>query len=190
MVSANITKNRRTSALHSKKRAKQHDSSHVTHARMELDSHADTIVLGSNAIIMHYTNRECDVSPYADTYEPIVDVPIVTGATAVTSQESGLTYILNFNEAIWMGDVLDHSLINPNQLRAHGINVQDNPYANTAMHIAAEQDEFALPMVADGTVIFFNSRTPTNHELDSCPHITMSSAVEWNPREIQFPSIV
>ena len=55
---------------------------------MELDSHADTKkVLGSNAIKMHYTNRECrDVSPCADTYEPIRNVPIVTGASAVTSQ--------------------------------------------------------------------------------------------------------
>ena len=50
-VSANITNNRRMSSLH-KKKAKHNDSSHVTHGRMELDSHADTIVLGSNAIIM------------------------------------------------------------------------------------------------------------------------------------------
>jgi hypothetical protein len=176
--------------MHNKKKAKHNDGLHVTHGRMELDSHADTIVLGSNAIIMHYTNRECDVSPYVDAYKPIIDVPIVTGATAVTSQETGLTYILIFNEAIWMGDVLDHSLINPNQMRAYGVSVQDNPYANTAMHIAAEQDEFELPMTADGTVIFFNSRTPTNHELETCTHITLSSAAEWNPRDIQFPSIV
>ena len=52
-----------------------------------------------------------------------------------------------------------------------------------------KMSEFIFPMTADGTVIFFNSRTPTNHELANCPHITMSSAAEWNPREIQFPSI-
>ena len=139
-------------SLH-KRKAKQHDSSHVIHGRMELDSHADTIVLGSNAIVMHYTSRECDVSPYADTYQPIVDVPIVTGATAVTSPQTGLTYILVFNEAIWMGDILDHSLINPNQLRAFGIAVQDNPYSPTAMHIAAETDDFLFPMSADFSAV-------------------------------------
>jgi hypothetical protein len=191
VVSANTTKNRRTSSIRKNKqnnKAKHNDSSYVTHGRMELDSHADTIVLGSNAIILQYTSRECDVSPYADTYQPIVDVPIVTGATAVTSQHTGLTYILVFNEAIWMGDVLDHSLINPNQMRAFGVSVQDNPYADTAMHIAAEQDEFQFPMKADGSVIFFDSRSPTSHELDTCPHIILSSATEWNPRDIQFPS--
>ena len=189
MVSANITKNRRTSSLH-KKKAQQRDGSNATYGRMELDSHADTIVLGSNAIIMHYTNRECDVSPYADTYQPIVDVPIVTGATAVTSAQTGLTYILIFNEAIWMGDVLDHSLINPNQLRAYGVTVQDNPYDSMAMHIAAENDDFSFPMTADGTVIYFDSRTPTNHELATCPHVILSSANEWNPREVLFPATV
>ena len=138
------------------KRSRKHnDSSDATYGRMELDSHADTIVLGSNAIITQYTTRECDVSPYADTYEPIRNVPIVTGATAITSSNSGLTYILIFNEAIWMGDLLDHSLINPNQLRCHGVDVQDNPFRSMAMHIASDDDDFMHPMRADGTTIFF-----------------------------------
>ena len=154
---------------------------------MEMDSHADTIVLGSNAIILQYTSRECDVSPYADSYEPICDVPIVTGATAVTDSTTGETIILVFHEAIWMGDQLEHSLIHPNQLRHYGVTVQDNPYASTSLHMASPDDEFIMPMQADGTTIFFDSRTPTNYELDQCPHITLSSRSLWNPREVQFP---
>jgi hypothetical protein len=84
VVSANITFNLHTSSIKNKSRL-HNDSSNVTYGRMELDSRADTIVLGSNAIITHYTNRERDVSPYADTYQPIKNVPIVLGATAVTN---------------------------------------------------------------------------------------------------------
>jgi hypothetical protein len=138
---------------------------------MELDSHADTIVFGSNAIIMQYMSRDCNVSPYADSYEPIRNVPIVTGATAVTSQITGETLILFFNKVVWMGAQLDHSLINPNQLRHHGIVVQDNPYADTSMHLASHNDEFIMPMQAEGTTIFFDSRTQTNYKLANCPHI-------------------
>lgn len=69
---------------------------------MELDSHTDTVVLGRNALVLHYTGRECDVLPYTDTYKAIKGVPIVTGATAWTCQFSGTTYILVFNEALWM----------------------------------------------------------------------------------------
>ena len=187
VVSVNKTSQRRTSSVNKRGRKRQ-DNSHATYGRMELDSHADTIVLGSNAIIMHHTNRECDVSPYADSYEPIRNVPIVTGATAVTSSSTGMTYILVFNEAIWMGDLLDHSLINPNQLRSYGIEVQDNPFGDVRMHFASDEDNFTHPMQADGTTIYFDSRTPTNHELDNCPHIVLSSSSEWNPRDVQFPT--
>jgi hypothetical protein len=72
--------------------------------------------LGSNCVVLAYTTRECDVSPYSDTYQAIRNVPIVTGATAWTSHRSGDTLILVFHEALWMGNVLDHSLVNPNQL--------------------------------------------------------------------------
>ncbi len=187
MVSVNKTSQRRTSSVNKNLR-KRHDHSHATYGRMELDSRADTIVLGSNAIIMHYTTRECDVSPYADSYDPIRNVPIITGATAVARQETDMTYILVLNEAIWMGELLDHSLINPNQLRSHGIDVQDNPFGNVAMHIGSDNDDFVHPMQADGTTIFFDSRTPTGYELDNCPHIILSSPNEWNPRDVQFPT--
>ena len=49
--------------------------------KVELDSHTDTIVTGSNCVFMHYTGRECDVSPYTQEYKPIQDVPIVQAAT-------------------------------------------------------------------------------------------------------------
>ena len=187
-ISVNKTSQRRTCSSIKKGSRQHNDSSHATsYGRMELDSHADTIVLGSNAIVMQYTTRECDVSPYDDSYEPIRNVPIVSGATAVTSTHTGLTYILVFHEAIWMGDRLDHSLLNPNQLRAHGIEVQDNPFHIEAMHIASDSDEFVYPMHADGTTIYFDSRTPTSHELETCPHIVLSSPNEWNPRDVQFP---
>jgi hypothetical protein len=87
------------------------------YSRLELDSHADTIVLGRNCIVLAHTGRECDVSPYTDSYESIKGVSIVTGATAWTSQVTGETCILVFNEALWMGEVLEHSLLNPNQMR-------------------------------------------------------------------------
>ena len=40
----------------------------------ELDSHADTIAVGRNAIVLSYTDSVCEVSPYTDDYESIKDV--------------------------------------------------------------------------------------------------------------------
>jgi Reverse transcriptase (RNA-dependent DNA polymerase) len=191
VVAANITMNRRASSIRKKSMLSRmsNDSPTPIYGRMELDSHADTIVLGRNAIVLQYTSRECDVSPYSDSYEPIRNVPIVKGATAITSAITGETLILVFNEAIWMGDHLDHSLLNPNQMRHNGIVVQDNPYDSVALHLASHEAEFMMPLAADGTTIYFDSRTPTDYELQHSPHIVMSSHAEWNPRDVQFPSI-
>ena len=154
---------------------------------MELDSHADTVVLGRNSVIISYTGRECDVSPYSDTYDAIKGVPIVSGATAWTCQFTGETYILVFHEALWMGDVLDHSLINPNQMRHYGVTVQDNPYHEDQMHIATEGDEFLIPLSHEGTTIFVDTRAPTAKELQELPHIEMTSKAPWDPRDVCFP---
>jgi hypothetical protein len=92
----------------------------IVYSRLELDTHTDTIVLGHNCVILLHTGRECDVSPYTETYEAIKDVPIATGATAWTCQHFGDTYILVFHGSLWMGEMMDHTLINPNQLRCQG----------------------------------------------------------------------
>ena len=47
-----------------------------THGRIELDSHADTVVLGSNCVVLHHTGNVCEVSPYMDEYDAITDVEV------------------------------------------------------------------------------------------------------------------
>ena len=86
----------------------------MTTGRLEFDTHADTIVLGANCVILSYTGKECDVSPYTETYESIKNVPVVSGATLWTNKTDGQEFILVFNEALWMGDQLGHTLVNPN----------------------------------------------------------------------------
>jgi hypothetical protein len=68
---------------------------------------------------MYYTGKECDVLPYTEAYEVIKSVPIVQAATAYDNRDTGENTILILNKAIsWMGDQMEHTLINPNQLRA------------------------------------------------------------------------
>lgn len=88
----------------------------IKQGKTKLDSLANSIIAGSNCYIMYYTNREYDVSPYINDYAPIKNVPIVQAATAYTLPFTGQTYILIFNEALWMGNQMDHTLVNPNQL--------------------------------------------------------------------------
>jgi hypothetical protein len=128
-----VTTDRRIGGI--RRISSQERGSRVVHGNMEMDSHADTIVCGANCAIIHYTGKECDVSPYTDAYEAIKSVPIVQAGTAYDNVETGETFIFVFNEAIWMGDKMDNTLVNPNQLRSFGITVQDNPFDTAPTYV-------------------------------------------------------
>ena len=134
---------------------------------------------------MHYTGRECDVSPYDTNYSPAKNIPIVSAATAWQSQNTGQVYILILNEALWMPN-LPHSLIDPNQLRHFGTTVQDNPVHMSPLHLRTEDARFSMELNMLGTIIYTETRTPTEVELNSCPHIIMSLLHEWHPNKVLF----
>jgi hypothetical protein len=159
-------------------------------AANELDSHADTICAGKNCTLMYYTNRACDVMPFSNTYNAKTDVPIVTACTAYQCPQTGQVYIIVLNEALWFGDEggMDHTLLNPNQLRNYQLDVHDNPFDRTTdLHIDAQSD-LQISLKTKGTVIYFNTWAPTTRaEIDDNPHIQLSSAAEWNPSTFRFP---
>ena len=167
--------------------AKRKPSSLPPDGRIELDSHADTIVLGANCVILSHTGQTCEVMPYSDTYDTITDVPVVAGTTLWTSLHDRDEYILIFNEALWMGNTLQHMLVNPNQLRAYGTTVQDNPFASSPL-IVDPPNGPVIPLMSMGTIIYCNTRAPSDHELSSLPHITLSSLATWDPHNIVFPT--
>ena len=163
----------------------KHSEPHFAHC--ELDSHADTCALGSNFTLLSYTGRECDVSPYNASHEPERNVPIVSAGTSYTCQTSGITYILVIHEALWFGDKLQHSLLNPNQLRFAGIDVHDIPF-DREHRISIDHPDLHIPLHITGTTIFLESSTPTQHELDTCSHIHLTLDSDWNPHTVQLAS--
>ena len=161
--------------------------SEKVHGRCELDSHADTIVAGANCVVLTYTNNSCDVMPYSDEYEPMKSVPIVKAATGYTSS-NGRNYIIVFNEALHMPK-LNHSLINPNQLRHYQTIVVDNPYDPEGMRIESPDGSLVMSLKSKGTTVYFDTWTPTLDDLESLPHIVLTSPHVWNPQEVEFPSV-
>ena len=65
VVAANVTTNRRPRSKVNMS-CSMKTSTERTLGRMEMDSHANTIVLGGNVIVLQCTKRVCNVAPYAD----------------------------------------------------------------------------------------------------------------------------
>ena len=139
-------------------------------------------------MVLHHTGKVCEVSPYTDEYDAIMDVPVVRGATLWMDQHTNEEYILIFNEALWMGDTLAHSLINPNQLRAFGTLVQDNPYHTDPLGITHPPYDLEIPLSTSGTIIYADTRAPTQTELATLPFIALTLSADFDPHHIRFPS--
>ena len=158
-----------------------------TMGQNKADTNADICCLGQNFIPLYYTNCTADIYPYNDSYAPIENVPIVSGATAV-DHPNGSTYILIFHEALYYRKKMKHSLINPNQVRHCSLNFYDNSARDDELYMELE-DGLCLLLRYKGTKCVFNSRVPTHAELSSCVHYEMTSRDEWDPESVDLSNI-
>lgn len=119
------------------------------------------------------------VYPYDDSYQPVINVPIVTGDTTYHHHD-GNSYILVINEALYYGDRLRHSLINPNQIRQYCIGYWDNPYDKMPqLSIEIYENDLIIPLKYEGTKLIFQTSLPSEDELNTLPHIELTSTEKW-----------
>ena len=97
--------------------------------------------------------------------------------TAYDDDATGQTYILVFHEALYYGNKLDHSLINPNQLGNYGVKVNDNPNNRSNNLVIIANDEVLIQMHTRGTKIQFKTRVLTTQEMNECLKIDMTSPI-------------
>ena len=151
----------------------------------EMDNHADTHCFGCNFRPLSWTGEECSVAPFLAEYTEQEDIPICTGATAYTLL-SGEVIILVFGQGLWFGNRMEKSLINPNQCRAFGIPICDDPTdPHRPLGIQAHGNTF-IDMDMAGSTCGFITRYPSDHEMETCQHLELSSTEYWDPSKDVF----
>ena len=145
-------------------------SCHV--ARNKLDSHADICCAGANWTPMLYTGEHCEVSPFLSTYNLVQEVLIARCRTVWTS-DKGKEYLLVGDEMLWFGNTLANSLINPNQLRAYGILVKEDPFNANDFGIDAYED--LIQFDTTRTIVYFIYRVPKEWETTHLPVILITA---------------
>jgi hypothetical protein len=145
--------------------------------RCELDSHADTCVAGPNCLKISEEGTKVKVYGY-DRSKASEDIPIATVATLWNDPDDGQPYILVIHEALYFGEKIKDTLLNPNQLRANGLIVEEVPcqYDEQSRHsIIDEREGLTIPLDMNGVFSGFNSRKPTHAEYREYPHVILTS---------------
>ena len=93
------------------------------------------------------------------------------------------------NEALYYGKKLDHSLINPNQLRCYKTMVWDNPFDLYRDLCIEKGDGNTIDLTPDETNIGFSSHVPTDEELRTLPHIEVIAGSKCNLNTVKLGKV-
>ena len=135
------------------------------------------------------TGQTCCVSPFTQEYAALVDVKIVKAATAYVDPDTFETIILVLNQALWFGDKLENSLICPQQLRKYHNKVDDQPiqFVPTSTHsLYFPREDLRIKLMMDGYLSYFETRTPTDYELENCRWVELTEDIPWDPYSPDF----
>ena len=168
------------------------------HTRAELDSHADTCSFGSTCLVIENTGRTVSVEGFGEELGQVHDIPIVQAAVAYDCPITSETYVLLFNEALYIESMTVH-LLNPNQMRFQGITVNDIPLQmlqpedrTPQQHsIIYDDPQLHIPLSLRGIMSGFVVRTPTWDEVNdpNTLKVHMTSDQEWQPQDETYTDI-
>jgi hypothetical protein len=124
-------------------------------------------------------NKIIEVFPFHNSYESM-RVPIAMVATKWVDPKTGQSHIVIMHQTLYFGDGLDESLLNPNQLHANGLIVEDVPcqYKKQLSHsIFIPTSGMTIPLSMDGVVSRFETMKPTSEEYHTLPQIELTEDV-------------
>jgi hypothetical protein len=130
-----------------------------TQPRTELDSHADSPVVGKHCKVLHYTGKHVDVSGFTDALGACKSIPVVHCAVAYDCLLTHRTHILLINNALYMR-TMTVNLIPPFVMRLNGLQVNECPkflslHPDINDHsIYLPEDDLRLPLLLQGIISY------------------------------------
>jgi hypothetical protein len=166
-------------------------------ARLELDSHADSPVLGIHAHIVSYTGNYVTVSGFVDSLGKKKRVPIVDAVIAYDCDVTGDSSLMYICNALYIPEMKYH-LMHPFIMRLAGILVDECPKflakrASINNHSVFFPDKnIRIPLFLRGIVSYFPCRRPTSDELNDNSMLVLDltpRASEWNPHDTKYSDL-
>ena len=162
-------------------------------SRSDLDSHADTCCVGSNAHIHHESSsKTVEVQPFLNSLGTAKKTPIVSASVAYDCPFTLKSYLLHIHQALFFEE-LEHNLLNPNQCRMNDVIINECPkflssQPNDETHsIYFPKEDVRIPLSTHGVHSYLPTRKPTLWELDHLDELELTSNdLEWDPHATTF----
>ena len=174
-------------------------SSFCVETKIGCDIHADTSVVGKEALIIHDYGQPVSVNSY-DKEDGCKEYRTVTAAVAYNHPQSSQVYMLVINQAIEIPHLQNH-LLCPMQCRLNGVHISELPKFLTEdpdemTHSLQGLDPFNddsplfIPLSLSGVTSYFPVRKPTIEKWENeaaYPHIDLTAEEPiWHPQSPDF----
>ena len=136
----------------------------------ELDSHADSPVVGSNCFIKRKTGKKVNVSGFSDELGKPMSVDVVDAVVAYDDPLEGDTYLSVIKNALHVPS-MKSNLIPPFMMRLAGIEVNECPkflseFPTIKNHsILFREENVRIPLQLSNTISLIPTRTPSQDEI-------------------------
>ena len=152
--------------------------------RLGIDSWADTSCAGKHAYVESFIDgRTVTAGGFSPSLGKLRDLPIANVLYAHDLHD-GTTIVLENCHAIYLGDSMEDSLLNPIQAEDSGNRIDTRPkrfYPNENSQQILLSDGTYIPIHFDGVLPYIHIRRPTNNEIQHCKRVSLTSQTDWNP---------
>jgi hypothetical protein len=142
----------------------------ATEHPMDLDSHANTCLVGKNALFVHVSNKKVNATEFDPTLGKVKDLDLLSAALSYDCPDTGETVILMAHQAVHV-PTMTNDLLCPTQMRVNEIGIQECPKFLTQQHlddithtlsINQDGEELMIPLVLQGVVVsYLPTQKPT-----------------------------
>ena len=154
---------------------------------MDLDSHANMVVVGRHAYILSDMGRTAEVNLFTLDYKSM-QVPIVNAAVQYECPYSGTLHVLIIRNALHVSS-MKHNLVPPFMIREEGIQVNDTPKiqvndpttSDHSQSIYFPETDFRIPLSLWAVFSYFPSSKPMAQTLKETEEVYLQMPSHWNP---------
>ena len=131
---------------------------------------------GADVRVLHKTLNTANVSGITDM--SVHDLPICTVAALIETHKGPIIGLFHQYAHYGNGKTV-HSV---NQLKHFGIMIDDTPHQLQGKQSITTPEGYVIPISIRNGLPFIDMTPPTDHEIESYPHVIFTSDMPWDPQ--------